>query len=60
LVKELEILFLFSKLEFFCCCIGEAKAHTEEFHQNISAMEKWYQDRGNSSMLADYGGINDN
>jgi len=44
---SLKIHFLQSHLDFF------SDEHGERFHQDIMAMEKWYQGKWTSSMLAD-------
>jgi hypothetical protein len=42
-------------LDFFPENLGEVSdEHGERFHQDIMAMEKQYQDKLTSSMLADY------
>ena len=52
---SLKIHFLESHLDFFPENIGEvSNEHDERFHQDILAMEKRYQDKRISSMLADY------
>jgi len=51
----LKIHFLESHLDFFPENLGEvSEEHGERFHQDILAMEKRYQGKGTSSMLADY------
>jgi len=52
---SLKIHFLESHLDFFRENLGEVSdEHSERFHQDILAMEKRYQDKWTSSMLADY------
>ena len=52
---SLKIHFLESHLEFFPENLGEVSdEHGERFHQDILAMEKRYQGKWTSSMLADY------
>jgi len=54
---RLKIHFLESHLHFFSPPenLGEVSdEHGERFHQDILAMEKWYQGKWTSSMLADY------
>jgi len=52
---SLKIHFLESHLHFFPENLGEVSdEHGERFHQDIMAMEKRYQDKWTSSMLADY------
>ena len=52
---SLKIHFLESHLDFFPENLGEVSdEHGERFHQDILAMEKWYQGKWTSSMLADY------
>ena len=52
---EPEIHFLESRLEFFLENLGEASdEHSERFRQDIMAMEKQYQGKWTSSILADY------
>ena len=47
--------FLESQLAFFQENLGEVSdEHGERFHQDIMAMEKRYQGKWTSSMLADY------
>jgi len=44
-----------SHLDFFPENLGEVSdEHSEKFHQDIMAMEKWCQGKWTSSMLADY------
>ena len=51
----LKIHFLESHLDFFPENLGEVSdEHGERVHQNILAIEKRYQDKWTSSMLADY------
>ena len=51
----LKIHFLESRLDFFPEDLGEVSdKHGERFHQDIMAMEKRYQGKWTSSMLADY------
>ena len=50
-----KIHFLNSHLDFFPENLGMVSdEHGEQFHQNISAMEKRYQGFWNDSILADY------
>lgn len=52
---SLKIHFLHSHLDFFPSnCGAFSDEHGERFHQDISAMERRYQGKWNSSMLADY------
>ena len=52
---SLEIHFLESHLDFFPENLSEvSEEHGEKFHQAILAMEKQYQGKWASSMLADY------
>jgi len=52
---SLKIHFLESHLNFFPENLGEVSdEHSERFHQDILAMEKRYQCKWTSSMLADY------
>ena len=52
---SLKIHFLDSHLDFFPSnCGAVSDEHGERFHQDISAMERRYQGKWNSSMLADY------
>ena len=52
---SLKIHFLESHLDFFAENLGEVSdEHGERFHQNIVVMEKRYQGKWTSSMLADY------
>jgi len=52
---SLKIHFLESHLDFFPENLGEVSdEHGESFHQDILAMEKRYQGKWASSMLADY------
>jgi len=52
---SLQIQFLGSHLDFFPENLGEVSGeHGERFHQDILAMEKRYQGKWTSSMLADY------
>jgi len=52
---SLKIHFLESHLDFFPENLGEVSdEHGERFHQDILAMEKWYQGKWTTSMLADY------
>ena len=50
-----KIHFLESHLDFFLENLGEVSdEHGNRFHQDIMAMEKRYQGKWTSSMLADY------
>jgi hypothetical protein len=52
---SLKIHFLHSHLDFFpenCEALNDE--HGKRFHHDITAMEKRYQDKWSSSMLADY------
>jgi len=52
---SLKFHFLESHLDFFSENLGKVSdEHGESFHQDILAMEKWYQGKWTSSMLADY------
>jgi len=52
---SLKIYFLESHLDFFQENLGEVSAeHGERFHQDILAMEKQYQGKWTSNMLAEY------
>jgi len=52
---SLKIHFLESYLDFFPENLGKVSAeHGERFHQDILSMEKRYQGKWTSSMLADY------
>jgi len=52
---SLKIHFLKSHLDFFPENLGEVSdEHSKRFHQEITAMEKRYQGKWTSSMLADY------
>jgi len=52
---SLKIHFLESHLDFFPENLGEVSdEHGERFNQDIMAIEKRYQGKGTSSMLADY------
>jgi len=52
---SVKIHFLESHLDFFPENLGEVSdEHGERFHQDILAMEKRYQAKWTSSMLADY------
>ena len=52
---SLKIHVLESHLDFFPENLGEVSdEHGERFHQDIMAVEKWYQGKCISSMLADY------
>jgi len=52
---SLKIHFLESHLDFFPENLGKVSdEHGERFHQDILAMEKRYQGKWTSSMLADY------
>jgi len=52
---SLKIHFLDSHLDFFPENLGKVSdKHGERFHQDIMAMEKWYQGKWTSSMLAIY------
>jgi len=51
----LKIHFLESHLDFFPENLGKSSdEHRERFHHDIMSMEKWYQGKWTSSMLADY------
>jgi len=51
----LKIHFLEPRLDFITENIGEVSdEHGERFHQDIMAMEKRYQGKWTSSLLADY------
>jgi len=51
---SLKIHFLESHLDFFPENLGEVSdEHCERFHQDIMTMEKRYQSKWTSSMLAD-------
>jgi len=51
---SLKIYILESHLDFFPENLGEVSdEHSERFHQDIMAMEKRYQSKWTSSMLAD-------
>jgi len=53
--RSLKIHFLESHLDFFLENLGEVcDKHGERFHQDITTMEKWFQGKWTSSMLADY------
>ena len=53
--KSLKIHFLESHLDFFPENLDEVSDENgERFHQDILAMEKRYQGKSTSSMLADY------
>jgi len=53
---SLQIHFLESHLDFFPENLSEiSEEHGERFRQDITAMEKRYQGKWTSSMLADYG-----
>jgi len=52
---SLKIHFLQSHLDFFPANLGEVSdEHGERIQQDLMAMEKWYQGKWTSSMLADY------
>ena len=52
---SLKIHFLESQLDFFPEKLGKVSdEHCERFHQDIVAMEKWYQGKLTSNMLAHY------
>ncbi|UYV84322.1 hypothetical protein LAZ67_X001844 [Cordylochernes scorpioides] len=52
---SLKIHFLHSHLDFFPDnLVAVSYEHGERFHQNISSMEKRYQDKWSPGMLADY------
>ena len=52
---SLKIHFLHSHLNFFPSnCGAVSDVHGESFHQDVAAMEKRYQGKWSSSMLADY------
>jgi len=52
---SLKIHFLESHLDFFPENLGEvSEEYGERFHQDILAMEKWYQGKWTSSMLAEF------
>jgi len=52
---RLKIHFLESHLDFFPENLGEVcDEHGERFHQDIMTMEKWFQSKWTSSMLANY------
>ena len=52
---SLKIHFLESHLDFFLEDLGEVSdEHGEIFHQDILSMEKRYQGKWSSSMMADY------
>ena len=52
---SLKIHFLESHLDFFPENLSKVSdEHGERFHQNIMTMEKQYQGKCTSSMLADY------
>ena len=52
---SLKIHFLESHLDYFPENLGEVSGeHDARFHQDIMAMEKRYQGKWTSSMLADY------
>jgi len=52
---SLKIHFLESRLDFFPENLGEiSDEHGERFHLDILAMEKRYEGKWTSSMLADY------
>jgi len=54
---SLKIHFLESHLDFFQENLGKVSdKHGERFHQDIMTMEKQYQGKWTSSMLADYCG----
>jgi hypothetical protein len=51
---SLKVQFLYSHLDFFPEYLGAVSdEHRERFHQDISTMEKWYQGKWSSSMLAE-------
>jgi len=52
---SLKVHFLYIHLDFFPEYLGAVgDEHREQFHQDISTMEKWYQGKWSPSMLADY------
>jgi len=52
---SMKIHFLESHLDFFLENLGEVSdEHGERFHQDILTMEKRYQSKWTSSMLADF------
>jgi len=52
---SIKIHFLESRLDFFRENLGEVcDEHGERFHQDILVMEKQYEGKWTSSMLADY------
>jgi hypothetical protein len=52
---SLKVHFLDSRLNFFPENLGRmSNMHREQFHQDISTMEKRYQGKWSPSMLADY------
>jgi len=52
---SLKVHFLDSHLDFFQENLsGVSDMHKEQFHQDISTMEKWYKGEWSPSMLADY------
>ena len=52
---SLKIHYLESRLDFFPENLGEVSdEHGQRFHQDLMAMEKRYQGKWTSSMLADY------
>jgi len=52
---SMKIYFLELRLDFFPEYLGEVSdGHSERFHQDIMTMEKRYQGKCTSSMLADY------
>ena len=54
-IYSLQTHFLQSHMNFFPENLGEVSdKHSDRFHQDIMAMEKWYQGKWTSSMLADY------
>ncbi|UYV73081.1 hypothetical protein LAZ67_10001761 [Cordylochernes scorpioides] len=54
-IMSLKIHFLHSHLDFFPDNLGAVSdEHGERFHQDISSMEKRYQGKWSSAMLADY------
>jgi len=52
---SLKIQFLESHLDFLPENVGEVSDERgEKVHQDVMTMEKWYQGKWTSSMLADY------
>ena len=51
----LKVHFLDTHLDFFPENLGVvSNEHREQFHQNLSTIEKRYKDKWNPSMLAEY------